>query len=495
MRRLLLCLLLAASCVPACRGQRESGADARAGAAAPGKELPGNDSRAWLSPLGSMGDSHYCATPLRLPLAREAAWRFGYTPAQFTDQRPLGLLHFDGTLAVYAACPSILLLEARSGKQLDVPFVYAHSDDAPGESVSGVFFSPQGVLAGHDLLGRYYAWDLVDGTLVRRWLSPSLRYSEMGYAAGSSLLYTGDNDGLTALRLADGSTDWVYPADRRVVNVLRAADGTVLCTLYPAGLAALEGQCGQLRWSVELDAFVAGSCIEDSAEGFYVSLTTGKLQRRFLQDGALDWEYDFGEVFTDEERRAVAALTDDRRTQRLSLAPASYSCAPEGIYLAFLNGEIMAVSDSGSLLWQRRLETPVIDCLAFPNGLLVRQAYRDMRSGGGPPQLIDAFDSDRPDWELMPPAEAEPGEGGEADANVVRRPVTYTLLRVLDCRTGGDLDRFEPDVMPVCGLVPAGKNIVFGGSRSLEDRLQDPADASPKTWFVAYDWLDEGRAE
>ncbi|MCH7471546.1 PQQ-like beta-propeller repeat protein [bacterium] len=454
------------------------------------RELYGGDQRSWLSPKGSIGDSGYCAASLRLPLAREPAWVMDYTGAEFSRFPPRRIVHRDGLLVVSAEGTQLLGLDTATGERLFNEHVY-HTMERLGEKMETLFLHPAGLLFGQDEIGRHYCWDIASpeglrggagrGNLIsgagRRnpnlisevWFidqNDSMRLEPSDFVSQGDKLFTGWDSYIRALSSVDGSTIWTYPTLQAAGGiVLGGAGGTLLWWSNRGDVMALRAEDGVLLWAATLATRIDGVILNDDLSHAYLIRYDEKLECRKLESGELLWEHDWSDLMDPAERRRRA---EESGQITVLLRASKIAASREGVIISLISGDVLALDHFGARRWRYHTTTPVIDSLAFENGVMLLEFYLSIESPR-PLELLLPFCLDPPeDWRNYNRANEES-----------KKAAIFMRVAILDNKTGKLLDHFEPDRRFWAGPVPAYDKIVFG------QRLP----TAGHNRVLAYDWL------
>lgn len=476
--------------------------------------LSGGTPRAWLTTRGDNADSLYCAARLKLPLATEPAWEFGYTPAEFSGHPARTVLHYDGLLVLAGDSPQLIGLDTVTGAQRFNHDVYEHLDSDAQEYFRNLYVHPQRLLVGVDNLRRFYAWDIRGAALERLWLTGQAK-DAAGMVASGRLLVTGWDDKLFGLDMLDGSKQWQVPLGAGGGGVVLAGDGKA-AWWSEAGLAmGFDPHDGGLMWNLQVVDQV-DRIVPDKQRGLaYLAYSSEKLECRGLDSGKLLWSYSWRSLMDAEERARRLAETQEiiggnnRRfvPAEIVVEVSEMAVTTAGLVLSLDSGTVLAFDHEGHIRWLYEADVPGISLLCFKNAILLGQLYA--RPQDFPYPLLP-FWLDPPDWPHYqevtrrwdgiewPPGREGRGQeepGSQADSRVTNemeatgRQVLFFRFVALDPATGEELSAFEPARVPFSSPVPAYSYIVFSELPNYRTNLA-PGAPSQRLTVAAYDWID-----
>lgn len=435
--------------------------------------LYGGSPRAWPTPAGTASDANYCDVALKLPLSREPAWQYSYTPVRFSSAEPGQIANYDGTLVMVSNCPQLLALDADSGRQLFNRDVYEHFDRDQLEQFYNIFFNPYGLLVAQDNAARQYCWDLKDGEPRRLWLAPT----GAGFGAFVALadrLISSSDGAIRALDIGSGEELWRYPLLGERCGIVVSAGGVVVA--WTSGdrrsngeFYALDAASGELLWT-----YLSGKAgwprgiwavIDDAQECVYVASRDETVQRRDLRSGAVQWEYSWQELTSPEEREAIFSGQSYGPFPLYAIAP---MVTPEGLVLCTISGMVIALDQAGQPRWISHSDVMLWGSVSFSNAVMVVERFV-------PPGYRDYLSP----FKVFCPPTIDWGNYQRAD-EIEQQTSIFERFAVLDLDTGEALDYFET-AQPTGSAAPAHNMFVLGETARFDAREHR---------ILAYDWLD-----
>jgi outer membrane protein assembly factor BamB len=433
----------------------------------------GGDQQAWLSPAGGNADSGFCQAKLVLPLAAKPAWSKYYSRAEFSAYAPQEIVHYAGSVCVTALSPQLLVLDARTGMQLDNEVRFeGQYESGTLMRLFGLTLHPAGLLIARDDFARLYCFDLQGGKLQRRWLldrfvAPD---DQVCITQNDKVLFGGQGR-IIAGTIDDGSQLWSYPVLLPGNGKIASQDGVLVWWSARGMCGALEIDSGKLLWNVALSTQISRIIIDEAHKCIYLTREDERVECRDLRSGEMRWEYTWSWVLAPDDRARLA-----RRLQAEAQVPAAgivvrcgqLNCIPAGVALCLGSGDVLALNPQGRLLWHAKTGKPLISGVAFENGLLIVEGYARI---GGQAQLPNFFPFmlDAPDW-----------PGYLAASEQRRQNRLFSRFSVLDVNSGHVLDVFEPPLSVTTALIPAYNMVIFGMGRDQDVQCS----------VQAYPWLE-----
>jgi outer membrane protein assembly factor BamB len=437
--------------------------------------LYGGDPQAWLTQCGNNGDASFCQAKLRLPLAQEPVWTTSYSPAEFSAVSPQEIVHYNGELAISASSPQLMLLDTKTGAKLFNEYlVEGHFgvDTRPVSQFSVLFINPAGLLLARDQLNRAYCFDMQNGKLARIWLNsdPGILDDRVYVTQGPEVIMGGTGR-LRGVDIADGVEHWSYPALLPNQGKVLSRDGVVVYWSNLGQAGALDAGSGKLLWSLSPNSQITRIIIDDRNSSLYLSREDERLECRDLHSGQLRWEYRWAELMGRTEReQLIRRLRASYRVPvfDVMLLCRDICCIPQGVCLCLISGDVLALDDKGTLLWQAKVQQPITSAIAFENGILLMEEYSKI---GGRRQLgqFMPFMLDPPDWPSYTQAGQERKDQGR-----------FNRFVVLDNKTGAALSSCDPPLGVSAWPVPAYNMVILGMEK----------DGAVESSIRAYPWLE-----
>jgi len=467
--RLLCCLLPVMLLLVTQSSCNEASSATPATASLAGRQLlTGGDNISWPTSAGNAADASYCRARLRLPLATEPTWTFTYTAAEFSNQDTYTILHRDGLLLLLSAqSPQLVGLDTASGAVRFNESLYDYSiGQRQVEYFDMLFFSPHGLLIGHDGPGRVYCWDLVAGRPERLWITAETG-ERNDIVAVNDCVWTSWDGFIRCLSVADGTQESSYPALSQTTSVVAAQNGMTITWTSSGEFYALD-PAGEPLWSylsgISGPVWSITAVIDEEHDTAYLKLPNEILECRDLISGEVRWRHTWADLMTDEQRIAIFGSVEE------AFPPyaVSLSATPLGPVMSIISGQVLALDHDGNRRWVYDTNVPVLACLAFENGLLASERYLAPEFHGYL-RFLTAFCPETIDWQRVREADEERQRMG-----------SFQRLVVLDPDTGAPLDAYEPE-LPFLAMTPAHDKLVCS-ERSLlgvnEHRVH------------AFDWLE-----
>jgi len=435
--------------------------------------LYGGSPRAWPTPAGSASDANYCDVALKLPLNREPAWQYSYTPVRFSAAEPGQITNYDGMLVMVSNCPQLLALDADTGRLLFNRDVYEHLDRDQLEQFYNIFFNPYGLLVAQDNAARQYCWDLQGGEPRRLWLAPTDgRFG--AFVALADRLISSSDGAIRALDIGSGEEQWRYSMLGERCGIVVAASGVVVA--WTSGdrrsygeFYAFDAASGELLWTY-LSAKAGWprgiwAVIDDAQECVYIGSRDETIQRRELRSGDVEWVYSWQELTSPEEREAIFAGGQYGPFPLYAVAP---MVTPEGLVFCTISGMVIALDQAGQPRWISRSEVLLWGSISFSNAVMVVERFL-------PPGNRDYLSP----FKVFCPQTIDWGNYQRAD-EIEQQTGMFERFAVLDSQTGEALDHFET-AQPTGSAAPAHNMFVLGETARFDAREHR---------ILAYDWLD-----
>lgn len=482
------CCLALLLLLGACSRPAQQAAPRQQAAAPPSAQLLyGGDARAWLGPLGNMQDQSYCHANLKLPLTARPAWQYEYSSAEFSGLWPSTILNYNGTLAVSAVSPQLMLMDQRTGRVIANKDVYQRDSAFTGqqEAFFSTYLSPTGRLVAVDASNNFYGFDIA--TLARFWFHPTPRDGQATSALVTDAEHVYGNWGdarswnLHSLGIENGRPDWAYGigADPGNLGLTLSRSGILLVYARPNQLRAIRASDGMPMWTVYAAAEVSIAPIDEQGQRVYALLYDESLDCRDLHTGQLLWNYSWSSLLSDSERedRMQRSGLRDVTPMPLDVLSTAVCVGNDGAYVSLQTGDVLHLSSAGKLLWKMRLEAPVVSMVLFDNALLASQQYQIpdvLEKNQTMPQTSsqDAFNLAKPNWSNLAPSKDV-------------RHARFTRFAALSRSNGAMLSSVDTAVTSLSNLCPAGGMVVFGGS------LRGKGALDKVHYITAYSWVEQ----